>query len=57
MKPEPHDPILDACLEEILGVHTPPDLSDSIMEHWQKLDSVASPEETVTTSSETNDEV
>ena len=54
MKPEPHDPILDACLEEILGGHTPPDLSDSIMEHWQKLDSVASPEETVTTSSETN---
>ena len=37
MKPEPHDPILDACLEEILGGHTPPDLSDSILEHWQQL--------------------
>ena len=47
MKREPHDPILDACLEEILGGHTPPDLSDSIMEHWQKLDSVASPGDTV----------
>jgi len=54
MKPEPHDPILDACLEEILGGHTPPDLSDSILENWQRLDSVASPEETVTDSSETN---
>ncbi|MEO2022589.1 MAG: hypothetical protein ABGX05_12280, partial [Pirellulaceae bacterium] len=47
MKREPHDPILDACLEEILGGHTPPDLSDSIMEHWQKLESVASPGDTV----------
>ncbi|MCP4813470.1 MAG: DUF1549 domain-containing protein, partial [Planctomycetaceae bacterium] len=54
MKPEPHDPILDACLEEILGGHTPPDLSDSILKNWQRLDSVATPEETVTDSSETN---
>ena len=32
MKPAPHDPILDACLEEILGGQSPPDLSASILE-------------------------
>ena len=54
MKREPHDPILDACLEEILGGHTPPDLSDSIMEHWQKMDPVATPGDTVPGLLETN---
>lgn len=32
MKPAPHEPILDACLEEILGGQSPPDLSSSILE-------------------------
>ena len=32
MKPAPHDPILDACLEELLGGQSPPDLSASILE-------------------------
>ena len=32
MKPAPHEPILDACLEEILGGQSPPDLSASILE-------------------------
>jgi len=32
MKPAPHEPILDACLEEILGGQSPPDLSAPILE-------------------------
>ena len=46
MKTEPHDPILDACLEELLGGKAPPDLSDSIMESWQRMDNIVDPRET-----------
>lgn len=32
-----HDPILDACLEEILGGQTPPDLAPRIIQAWSQL--------------------
>lgn len=34
---EQHDPVLDACLDEILGGQTPPDLTPRIMQAWAML--------------------
>jgi len=37
MSNDEHDPILDACLDEILGGQTPPDLTPRIMQAWSLL--------------------
>jgi hypothetical protein len=34
MTPESDDPLLDACLDEVLGGHAPPDLTPRIMRAW-----------------------
>jgi hypothetical protein len=36
------DPIIDACLEELLGAERPPDLKDQILEKWRSRSGVAS---------------
>lgn len=48
MKPERDDPILDASLEELLGGHTPPDLTARIMQAWAMQRSGSAPWQEVT---------
>jgi uncharacterized protein DUF1549/uncharacterized protein DUF1553 len=40
-----HDePILDACLDEVLGGRTPPDLTSRILRSWASREEIAAPE-------------
>src|SRR5687768_5882712 len=34
MNPDRDDPVLDACLDEVLGGRTPPDLTERILAAW-----------------------
>ena len=33
------DPIIDACLDEVLGGHSPPDLTARILQAWERVES------------------
>lgn len=39
MSDKPDDPIIDACLDEVLGGQSPPDLTARILQAWQRLES------------------